>query len=108
MLTLETSSRTLRLVSIGSWQDKFMGVSREQYWMTLDRFRFIEAANTSMEEWETALWWWKVGEGGAWVLRSKVLQKLFQASFLLEVDLAEQLQSVPIRNWSPAEEFRSR
>ena len=49
-----------------------------------------------------------MGEGGAWVRRSKFEQKLLQACFLLVVDFAEQLQSVPMMIWSLDEEFLSR
>ena len=70
----------LMVVLIGSWLDRLRGVSKVQYWMVSPRLSVVEAANRSIEEFEEPLWWWKVESGGAWLWRSNLTQKFFQAS----------------------------
>ena len=79
-----------------------------QYWMVSPRLSVVEAANRSIEEFEEPLWWWKVGSGGAWLWRSNLTQKFFQASCLLGDDLMKQLESAPMMILSPGEMFARR
>ena len=54
---------TLKLVSIGSWLERFKGVSRVQYWDKSSMSKEEDAAKISRKDSDVPLWWWKEGYG---------------------------------------------
>ena len=79
-------SWTLTLAVMGSWLERFSGVSRVQWRVRLVISRGPDVTKKSMQDSEEPLLWWNVGWPVEWTFRLRFWQKLFHEAFLLEDD----------------------
>ena len=90
---------SLSKADMGSWDEKFSGVSRVHTWLGLVRIAALvsEMKRQSMFDSEVPLWWWKLGCVVEICFRCSSLQSFCRAWRLLCEDFSEQFESAPIR-----------